>query len=98
MGQNFKGDGNFGISNWQVSLKVFVIEDIVDRGRDSFCSSPDKSIRQASSDIPFCSTCRCSRVTDLNSVNQSMPCTFSCGVHIVTNKVSETSLSSAIAE
>ncbi|GFV41712.1 uncharacterized protein TNCV_3628631 [Trichonephila clavipes] len=32
---------------------VFVIEDSVDRVRDSFCRSPDKSIKQTSSDIPF---------------------------------------------
>ncbi|GFX97231.1 uncharacterized protein TNCV_557211 [Trichonephila clavipes] len=34
---------------------IFVIEDTVDRVRDSFCRCPDKSIRQASSSIPFCS-------------------------------------------
>ncbi|GFX35217.1 hypothetical protein TNCV_100241 [Trichonephila clavipes] len=32
---------------------VFVKEDIVDRVCDSFCSSSDKSIKQASNDIPF---------------------------------------------
>ncbi|PRD22811.1 UNVERIFIED_CONTAM: hypothetical protein NCL1_48116 [Trichonephila clavipes] len=34
---------------------VLVIEDTVDRVRDSFCRSPEKSIRQASNDIRFCS-------------------------------------------
>ncbi|GFX12958.1 uncharacterized protein TNCV_3659541 [Trichonephila clavipes] len=52
MGKNFKGDGNFGISNWQIFL-VFVLEDTVYHVRDSFYSSPDRSIRQVSYDIPF---------------------------------------------
>ncbi|GFT11186.1 hypothetical protein TNCV_1143371 [Trichonephila clavipes] len=33
--------------------EVFVTEDAVDRVRDSFCWSPDKSIWQTSNDIPF---------------------------------------------
>ncbi|PRD27310.1 UNVERIFIED_CONTAM: hypothetical protein NCL1_35703 [Trichonephila clavipes] len=66
LGKNFKGDGNFGISNWQISLKA-----TVDRVRDSFCRSPEKSVRQVRNDIPFCSNmslCPCD--FDLNSVNQ----------------------------
>ncbi|GFU96386.1 alpha-carbonic anhydrase domain-containing protein [Trichonephila clavipes] len=43
-------------------------------------------------------TRRCTRVTDLNSVNQSRHCTFCCGVQIFTNEVSVTSLTSAIEE
>ncbi|GFX82137.1 transposase [Trichonephila clavipes] len=41
---------------------------------------------------------RCTRVVDLNSFNKSMNCTFCCGVHIFTNKINVTSLSSAIAK
>ncbi|GFT73571.1 uncharacterized protein TNCV_4021711 [Trichonephila clavipes] len=43
-------------------------------------------------------TRRCTRVTDSNSVNQSTPCTFYCGVHIFINEISVKSPSSAIAE
>ncbi|PRD33609.1 UNVERIFIED_CONTAM: hypothetical protein NCL1_17160 [Trichonephila clavipes] len=35
----------------------------------------------------FVRTRRCTRVTDLSSVNQSTLCTFYCGVHIFTNEV-----------
>ncbi|GFW35629.1 uncharacterized protein TNCV_4434801 [Trichonephila clavipes] len=43
-------------------------------------------------------TRRCTRVTDLNSVNQSRHYNFCCGVHILINEFNVTSLSSAIAE
>ncbi|GFY05132.1 hypothetical protein TNCV_3270041 [Trichonephila clavipes] len=70
MGKNFKGDGNL-VSQTGKYPYVFVIEDTVDRVCDTFCEIPDKSIRQASNDIPFRSNTSRSRVTDLNSVNQS---------------------------
>ncbi|GFV87939.1 hypothetical protein TNCV_782201 [Trichonephila clavipes] len=54
MGQNFQGDMNLGISNCQVS-EVIMMEETVDGECDSFCRSLDKSIRQASNGIPFCS-------------------------------------------
>ncbi|GFY26210.1 hypothetical protein TNCV_355261 [Trichonephila clavipes] len=43
MGKNLKRDMNFGISNWQVSLRV--IEDTVKRVRDSFYTSPEKKLQ-----------------------------------------------------
>ncbi|GFW44535.1 hypothetical protein TNCV_4480811 [Trichonephila clavipes] len=50
---------------------VFVIEDAVDCVRDSFCKSPEKSIRQTSNDIPFRSnTSLYTHMTDLNFINQ----------------------------
>ncbi|GFU48954.1 hypothetical protein TNCV_3209391 [Trichonephila clavipes] len=53
MEKNFKGDGK--VSQTGKYPSVFVIQNTVDRLRDSFCWSPGKSIRQASYDIPFCS-------------------------------------------
>ncbi|GFW74881.1 hypothetical protein TNCV_2677511 [Trichonephila clavipes] len=50
LGKTFKGDGNFGISQTGKYPYVFGREDIVDRLRDSFYRSPDKSIRQANGD------------------------------------------------
>ncbi|PRD33051.1 UNVERIFIED_CONTAM: hypothetical protein NCL1_18591 [Trichonephila clavipes] len=58
IGKNLKGDGNFGISNWQVFLSFrdrSEFDSSVDHVGDSFCRSHNKSIRQASNDIPFCS-------------------------------------------
>ncbi|GFV64729.1 transposable element Tcb1 transposase [Trichonephila clavipes] len=46
----------------------------------------------------FVRTHRCTRVTDLNSVNQNTHYTFCCGIHIFTNEVSVTSLLSTIAK
>ncbi|GFU29665.1 hypothetical protein TNCV_2408781 [Trichonephila clavipes] len=43
-------------------------------------------------------TRRCTRVTDLNSVNQSTHHTFCCGVHTFTNEASVTGISSTIPE
>ncbi|GFU14183.1 hypothetical protein TNCV_4167811 [Trichonephila clavipes] len=60
--------------------------------------NPNKSIRQASNNHHSVRTRRCTRVTDLNFVNQSTPCILNCGVLILTNEVSVKILSSAIAE
>ncbi|GFT95834.1 uncharacterized protein TNCV_311861 [Trichonephila clavipes] len=48
MGKNFKETGTL-VS--QTGKYDFVIEDTVDRVRNSFCRSPDKSIKQASNDF-----------------------------------------------
>ncbi|GFT82102.1 hypothetical protein TNCV_3910321 [Trichonephila clavipes] len=43
MRKNSEGDGSFGCQTGKY-FYVFVIEDTVDRVRDSFCISPDKPI------------------------------------------------------
>ncbi|GFT37183.1 hypothetical protein TNCV_1126491 [Trichonephila clavipes] len=69
MGKNFNGDENWIVAASSSSFIPTPLahadnqgegrgrpyKDTVDRVRDSFCRNPDKSIRQASDDIPFCS-------------------------------------------
>ncbi|GFV62888.1 hypothetical protein TNCV_3319131 [Trichonephila clavipes] len=61
MGQTLKVTGAL-VSQTDNYPIVFVIEDTVDRVRDSFCMSPDKITTQACNDVPFCSIRRCTPV------------------------------------